>query len=363
MKIGILTFHASHNYGSMLQAYALQQYLLSQGHVVEEINLRNDVQRYQIYPYPLERPLGVILKLCLTPVYLYHECQRWKKYERFLQDNIVMSKKTYTTWEEIHKDIDKYDVVITGGDQIWNITCRDFDPSYFLPGDIKAKKISYCPSFGGLLSKITKEQESYIKEKLSEYDDISVREFSMKDYLEKLLNREIDVVVDPTLLLTKDDYTRILEKRPLVNGDYIFYYTPRENSQYEQLAILLGKYYGKKVITSYPRRYRKGGMENINDIGPSEFLNLINNACLVVGCSFHLVVFSLILHKAFVAINGHNDARISSFLKYLGISERGNMDEYNYKSLKLPPIDFKKTDGLINDLRESSVYFINRNIK
>lgn len=364
MKIGILTFHASHNYGSMLQAYALQHYLLMHGHEAETINLRIKAQQdfYHFPLIPLKGKLKEYIKTFSNPVWLYHACRKWWKYETFLKENLRLTPKTYKSWEEILDDLPNlsYQCIITGGDQIWNMNCKDFSESYYVPSNLSnIRKIAYSPSFGGtFLSKITEEQEAFIQKSVADYTKVSVRETSMQQYLENLLGRDVSVTVDPTLLLRTEDYSKIIPEEPIVKDKYIYYYTPRINAKYEKLALLIGKKLGMKVITSFPRVYQNQGFSSVPETGPAEFLNLLKNASLVVGKSFHLVVFSLLFHKEFIAFDGCNDARMKSILEKLNILERGCVDENNYDSMKLSPIDFIEVDQILLQERIQSELFL-----
>ena len=369
MKIGILTFHASHNYGSMLQAYALQRYLNSHGHDAETINLRIKAQR-DFYNFPL-RPVknkrrNLVKSLC-NPLWLYHACRKWGKYEAFLKQNIRLTDTMYDCWEELKADLPRlgYQCIITGGDQIWNMNCKDFSESYYLPSELHGiRKVSYSPSFGGtFLSKITEEQEIFIKKSLSDYDYISVRENSMLDYLTGLLEeKSITMTVDPTLLLDAKDYNTLISEKPIVEGEYIYYYTPRFNAKAEKLARLVGQYYGLKVITSFPHLRNNQGMETVSEAGPAEFLNLLKNAKLVIGKSFHLVVFSLLFHKDFIAVDGDSDARMRSILEKMKINERGEVNESNYDSISLPPLDYAYIDNTLSEMRNHSEAFLKESL-
>ena len=363
MKIGILTFHASHNYGSMLQAYALQHYLNNCGHKVKIINLRTYVQKNEVYPHPLSRKLSVVAKMCLNPIWLYHACKRWQKFELFLRERLELTEKEYHDWNSIKEDLNFYDVIITGGDQIWNMSCKDFDQSYMLPGKLKVRKVSYCPSFGSFLNRITLHDAEYIKATLSDYDYISVREFSMKEYLKRKIAKPIEVTLDPTMLLTADDYLHIIDEKPLLKGDYMLYYTPQDKPEFEEVARLLSRHYGLKLITTMPHIRGDKGMKACYEVGPIEFLNLLKNAKMVVGRSFHLVVFSLIFHKDFIAINGQHDTRINNLLDYLNLTERGTITKNNYTKMKLMPIEYKEIDNMLAQLRLSSVEFLKSSLK
>ena len=365
MKIGILTFHASHNYGSMLQAWALQHYLNCNSYDAQIINLRIKDQR-NFYRFPLIPPKNnrrEYIYSFFNPISIYHACRKWMRYERFLGQYLLLTNKQYNSWEEVKDDIEHlgYGCIITGGDQIWNMNCIDFSKSYFLPADLgTVKKISYSPSFGGtFLNRISSEQEAFIKEALSDYSYISVRETSMQQYLSGLLHREVQIACDPTLLLVADDYSRFIGDKPIVDGDYIFYYTPTRYMRGEALAQMIGSHLGMKVVTSFPH-IRRNRMVTVSEAGPAEFLNLVKNAKLIIGKSFHLVVFSLLFHKEFIAIDGDNDARMKSLLDVLGIPERGLVTEDNFKSIQLLPIDFQTIDIMLAQERERSQRFIQK---
>lgn len=367
MKIGILTFHASHNYGSMLQAWALQKYLNTHGHDAETINLRIKAQQ-DIYNFPLRPVKGkfkVFIAYILNPIRLYHACKKWIQYEKFLRENLRLTEKTYKSWEEIVSDIPSlgYQCLITGGDQIWNMNCKDHDKAYFLPSKLPGiKKMSYAPSCGNFLLKITEEQKAFMKESLADYSHISVREASMQSFLSELTDSNVEVTVDPTLLLNSSQYEEFISDEPIVKGKYIFYYSPRINNEYEALAVKIAQYYGMKVYTAFPRVIGGNTMSVITEAGPVEFLNLVKNASLVIGKSFHLVVFSLIFHKEFIAVDGDTDARMKNILTKLQIPERGQVNEANYKTVNLPSIDFDKIDALLRAERESSEHYIERSL-
>lgn len=368
MKIGILTFHAAHNFGSMLQAYALQKYLIDKRCEAIILNLRTKRQlRLYRHPLSLKFPyrrssLYEAVTSFFNPVWLFHECRRWEIYEDFLKNDLMLSKREYRHWSDLRNHISqlKLDGIITGGDQIWNIRCKDFDDSYLLCGELKGiKKISYSPSFGGrLLSSITKDETDYFKQNLSDYDYISVREESMRQFLSTLLNKKIELVVDPTLLLQAHDYDNLIDDEPLIKGDYLYYYSPIQRPYAEKLAKKIGEYYGIKVVTSFPHVFKNGGMLGYQESGPIEFLNLLKNASLVIGRSFHSVVFSVLFHKDFIAIDGNSDARMSDFLSQLAISERGMITEENYKQITLPKIDFDAIDKKLDVCRSSSDMFL-----
>ena len=367
MKIGILTFHASHNFGSMLQNYALQQFLIDEGHAVETINLRNAKQKY-MYHHPMHMgrrnpSLKYLLARFLDPVWLINECRRWHIFENFLKDNLILTKE-YDDWNAIRDDIPEndYDAVIAGGDQIWNPFCYDFDWSYFLPDSIApVKKVAFSPSMGSSIPRIREDGNlvSKIKAALEDFDHISVREIDACDYLRELLDMDIPVVADPTLLPDLSSYLKLVGE-PLVKEPYIYYYTPSHapDPEAEGMAVRLADELGLRIVTSYPRFLRRTPMKSVVS-GPVEFLNLVKNAQIVVGKSYHLVIFSMLFHKEFITLKRKDDPRVGTLLERMKISGRNmeTVDDYS----KLTEIDFKTVDLELSRFRQETISYL-RNV-
>lgn len=353
MLIGILTFHAAHNYGSMLQAYALQQYLFSRGYDNEIINYRPASQQ-RLYPHPLKSKVKFIN--LITPIWLCAECNKWQKFESFLKNYMVLSEKQYDNAESLKRDLAQYDAIIVGGDQIWNFNCRDFEDVYYLHAlSGPFKKISYAPSFGRFLDNLHTQpnQIRFIKSTLSDFDCLSVREILMKDYLKCLLGKCISVVADPVFLLSSEHYAQIIGNRPLIKGSYLFYYSPYTHSEAEDYAVQLGKRFNLKVVTTAPHRLRRKGMHSVFGAGPITFLTLLKNATLVVGQSYHLVAFSLLFHKSF-SVFDPKDTRISSLINFLDLTD----DAHKPESRDFLTIDFSHVDNRLELLKTASCHFL-----
>lgn len=364
MHIGILTFHAPHNFGSMLQNYALQQFLIAEGHSVETINLRNEKQKF-MYSHPLckgRRTPSVrsILRQFKDPYWLYTECKTWALFEKFLRKELILTKE-YKNWDDIKNALPelKYDTIIVGGDQIWNTFCYDFDWSYYLPDNISPiKKIACSPSFGNVIPRTKKDtiRVANIKKCLENFDFLSIREQDGSDYLHELLNKDIPVIADPTILADPSIYCKLLNER-IVKEPYIYYYTPSHIPDYEaeEIAIELAKQLNIKIVTSYPHFRRRNEMKSIST-GPKEFLNLVNNAELVTGKSFHLVVFSILFHKKFVTIKSGKDARMSSLLNKVGISNRNIDTVEDFQHIQ--ELDYRIADKELDILRTTSTTYL-----
>lgn len=360
-KIGILTFHASHNYGSMLQAWALQNYLISRGYDVEDINLRISSQK-RMYPNPLGHLGPHVIKSFISNPWLFcQNVRKWYKFEVFLKNKLKLTKKEYHDWDDIYKDLPglNYDAIVCGGDQIWNTTCRDFNKSFFLPAPLpNIKKISYAPSMGGFLSRFSDEKTiNFIQSSLLDFDFISVRETTTGHFLSDILGKDVEVIPDPTLLLTEEDYNQLIPSAPIIKGDYILYYTPRYVKESEEIAYQLGKYYSLPIVSTNTQ-YHNPHFITHNSVGPIEFLNILKHAKFVCGQSFHLIIFALLYHKDFVALDGDKDLRMLNLLELCNLKDRAI-------SLKNPQIggysviNERKIDAVLQKLREKGIQYIN----
>lgn len=352
-KVGIITFHAAHNYGSMLQAYALQQTVLGLGYECEIINLRTKIQRKNYRPYFMH--IGWIKHLkALGPLRLIIESiQKYRKFEKFINEKYILSKHTYTTAKELRNANLDYDCYISGSDQIWNTSCFDFQTSYFLDFVKHGKRIAYAPSMGPKpFDEIDKKFYPFIKESVAHYDAIAVREQDEATLLKQVANITPSVVLDPTLLVNPKDWSALAGDKPLINSDYIFIYTPWYN-KYEPFftaALKLAKRLNLKVICSLSDNVYQWRNEQYilfyTAVGPIEFLNLVKYSKYVFCGSFHAVVFSILLNKPFFAYKGMNDSRIAPLLKTTGLERCTEIQEgqlpisYNYEEtiekLELP---------------------------
>ncbi len=152
-KVGIITFHASHNYGSMLQAYALQQVVLSMGYDCAIINFRNIAQKEMYKPIFMRGTLyGKCVRFIIQAPYALGILKKYRLFEKFLKEDLILSSKEYNTLKDLENAEFKYDYYISGSDQIWNVESWDFSYAYFLTFVKSGKRIAYAPSMGPGLS-------------------------------------------------------------------------------------------------------------------------------------------------------------------------------------------------------------------
>lgn len=343
-KVGIITYHAAHNYGSMLQAYALQQTIIGMGFDCEIINFRTKRQREMYTPrFMNERSIRKIIKYILTLGYIKDSYQQYQLFENFLSTRLALTNKEYTTLEELEQDpLLKFDYLLSGSDQIWNTFCQDFDWAYFLPFAQTGKRIAYAPSMGRQVSvEVGNLYDSQMSSFLKHYDTLSARERMTAKKIEETTGYLPEVVVDPTLLYPRDKWKELAGDTPLINKEYIFLYMPWFDQETFDLAL---KYSERKqlpvVLTLLPNqskwdiiRLLRKKVQLHCSTGPLEFLNICKYAKAIIAKSFHAVIFSMIFERPFYAIQGISDDRINDLLRKAGILEKHNLDSNNFEAI------------------------------
>lgn len=338
MKIGIMTFHKSINYGSVLQAYALAYRLREMGHTPEIIDYEqhNYTFQYQIIKPPLS--MEAIKHDYVNMVFYDIMKERKLSFEKFRKNILPLSAKQYKYGDDLSELDDMYDILICGSDQLWNTNASDFDEAYFFPFIKKTPHIAYAVSLNkGELTNAP--DPALLKDALRTFSAISAREESGKRKIEKFMGNSVNVpvVLDPTLLNDKKAYFPLSEKR-VIKEPYVFFYSV--NYQYEAVraAVTAAERTGLPVYTLTAGkgtralyRVKKEGKINIlkKNIGPSDFLSLIRYAQLVVTNSFHGTAFSLIFEKNFYSIKAitpegklEYDTRLYNILTTLGVENR-----------------------------------------
>lgn len=286
-KVAILTWHHYNNFGSVLQAYALQ-------HSVIELNLKVQIIDYRslkggkinVFKEGIKFILGEFFKMERYK----NPFMRFRK--RYYKKSHLIQNRT-----DLMDTIRKFDFVICGSDQIW--APNVFDPVYmldFVPERIP--KISYAASIG--LNEIPVEYSGIYTKLLSRFDSISVREETGRDLLKSVCSIDAQVVVDPTLLLSRTEWEKIEKKVDLLPDSYIFCYFLNENHRYRAKVQEFAMLHGLEIIGVSSNKNDASWMNILHGIGPSEFLYVIRNCNYVFTDSYHGTIFSLIFEKAFI---------------------------------------------------------------
>lgn len=366
MKIGIVTFHNALNVGAVLQAYALQTYLLGLGHTVEFINYCPP-KRFAIKDYLAKSPKIMIEKI----VNIYN----YKKYSKHAGFNKILkiSHRKYQSYYEIEDDPPIYDLYIAGSDQIWNFY-NTLSPIYllsFVP--IGKKKIAYSASLGQC--QLHKSIQNEFKKALLQFDAISIREKNGVEFITELLDNKIKIyhTVDPTLLLPQEKYKEIIEPIIVQDKEYICSYILAELDKENEKII---NYVKRTLDINIINLRNPDTCVNIRNskniiVTPKQWLNYILNSKIVICCSFHAVVFSLLFHKPFIVISPPSfkskggNMRINSLLNDLGLNNHiiNTFNKKDIDTILSSSIEWDEIDKIINQKKEFSSNFLISNLK
>lgn len=340
MRVGIITCHDVYNYGSSLQAYALSK-TLSDFCEVEIIDYKPG------YLYKLLNFMEVdavkwqknVIKRWIYRVYMapkrMHYLKRYLMYKHFNKCYLPLSRKKYKSFNDLVK-CDKYDKYICGSDQIWNsdkYPCGE--DSVFYLGFTDAEKIAYAASFGG--NTVSKHGKEIMEKYLPLFTKVSVRETSGIDILEKS-GIYAEHVLDPVFFLSGSEWRRMANRPSNISEKYILVYGYDSSDEFQEL---IEEYKNENIMYM--------GEGRLRDVGPLEFIWLIDHAETVITTSFHAVSFSIILHTQFVtSLTGNPELyeRLESIMKLCGLEERRysilkQQDNWRKKKIDYQSVDLK----------------------
>lgn len=370
MKIGIMTFQASHNCGSMLQAYALQHTLSDKyGADVEIIDFANAGSRNMYSMIDLGLSKGAIINN-INNIRYYKLFKKYHaEYEEFKKNHLVTSKNSYKSTKELIGIEKNYDMLISGGDQVWNVRCQDADEAYYLSFAKNVRKVAYSPSLGGTnINKANVDLGKY-RQLLLDFECVSVREPNGQKWLRELTGREFPIIADPVFLLSHKEWLEQFEL-PGIEGKYIFNYAFFHNRNDANEAMRrISEETGMPVYVMDTKSWSlyhldKFGIHAYSHTGPLAFLTLMQNAELVLTQSFHGTVFAAMFHKTFWSYRYSNskkksdDDRATAILDQLGLRDRYVVIEDLPDMDYMAKIDYTNTDAKIEKLREDAFAYI-----
>ena len=376
MKIGIACGCRKLNYGSILQSYALCEavkkngydchFIWIRGNLFKHYNIRigkilgvvnNTLIHPSIFPRVIKSVKGLASKK--TPYAMSNESKRM--FEQFKKDNLEIK---HFSWNELKKKDANYAKFICGSDQIWNSYEYYLDPMYFLRFTTKDKRIAYAPSFG--TDSISYYNKATLKNYLSGFEMLSVRESSGKNICKELTGKDVHVVLDPTLLLTKEEWID-LQNLTYTNSneEYCLVYFLSYPSQSAVHLIKQLRISGIK-LKAIPINYDCYNEKELINAGPREFLELLLNAKYVITDSFHGTIFSVNFQKKFICFERQyaskvkQSTRITDILNKLHLSGRYNVESPKMMDVLVSDIDYKNVGNELKKLRsESKDYLIN----
>ena len=354
MKIGILTYHRTLNYGACLQAFATRVILEKFGHEVYYVDYwpTYHKSKYELFSWYIIKTAGIKKIMSYMYLSLKYYSLRKKRIENFKD-----FQKKYI--EPYCRSIqEKYDVVIYGSDQIWRWQkeIQEYNPVYFGYNDIDTKKhVSYAASMGILPD--SKEKENVIKEYVSHLDKISVREKDLKIFLEKLGFSNVHLDLDPTLLVPKSLWDTIVSPSCITNEKYLLLYIMGANGfdMNEVYKFASFKKLKVKILRGYA--YTRETNDNIVTASPEVFLGVLKGAEYVLSSSFHGLAFSIIYHKQCFASFLRNSGRAASLLESLGISER-LLPAKSKIPMNIGAINYEEVDKMLQSYQTISLDYL-----
>ena len=348
MRIGILTFHCAHNYGAVLQCYALQIYLQKRGHDVYVIDYRPEIitnvyKWFQAHRFFRKNLYKIFAEILL----LRGRKRRYNNFNQFIETELRLAPV-----ETINKD--PYDLILVGSDQVWNFNITGgFDKFYW--GDFSHPAHSKVASYAASMhDKWTEKESREIILKFRNFYKISVREIQLSNKLIEITGRkDIVHVVDPTLLLTCDDWRKVAIPPKMKNEYLLLYQVEGKNERTEKIANEISKQRNLKIVRLFTFA-DFGTSLKVLSCSPFEFIGLFVNASFVVCSSFHGTIFSLQFRKPFLSVrmNVGKDNRVENLLEPLGLSDHfvdqlpseydGSfiLDEYKFEEMRQKSIEY-----------------------
>lgn len=386
-KIGIITHYChSINYGGNLQAYALCKVLNNMGYDAEQISYEivpednngiKDIfllikkKNYRRFFYKIKKHILYCSNLLLfnDEMKSYKNALKMRRqaFQHFNRELIPNTDIIYTD-KSINDVGNKYDVFITGSDQVWNFD--QFREGYYLtfvPSD--KTKLSYSASLAK--NKLTQSQKSFLKSALKDFTSISVREKDAVELIQPFSNVKVNYTLDPTLLVDKEQWDE-LAANPLFDEKYIFCYFMGNNDISRSIAKQFANQENMKLVCipmandGFKFCDNTFADELINDASPEKFLSLIKYAEYVFTDSYHAVIFSNIFKKQYFVfdrdVNHSMNSRIIEITnlfktksRYFSESDKQTID-YVYS---LENIDYSKHNEYLNDMISESIKYLN----
>ncbi|MFR9565799.1 MAG: polysaccharide pyruvyl transferase family protein [Rikenellaceae bacterium] len=372
MKIGIITITPQNNYGGAMQAYALQRVLQSMGHDAYVL-----IKRKQFFKPKPSSTLFVALKNLfikyilgknLISIFIGKRLRleynfTHQHYIQFLDENI--KQFSYDDYSDIPAD--EFDALVVGSDQVWRATYfkGKISAMYFdFAKGWNVKRYAYAASFGkDDVSEYSPKQLQQCADLAKLFDAISVREDSGVDLCREHLGVNAEHLLDPTILLSKEDYTALITNEPQQTG-ILNAYILDHNSDATQLIDRCCRELNLKQQYKIIKRYRPSLIySNLDEYvipSPYKWLAEFRDAEFVVTDSFHGAVFSIIFNKPFVVMVNHKRgaARIHSLLKIFGLEDRLIERADDLNTAHFAPIDYERVNRIKAEWQQRSFDFL-----
>lgn len=382
----VIAYTKGHNnYGTSLQGYAMLKKIQQLGYNCEVIQYKKNltiIQKLRFIVNAIRAGEAKELYSRFTqknvlkkyPQYALGIKQRTEAVNKYKEKKLIPLFHEYVGYEALHNGSKNYSAVVVGSDQVW--TPMSLPNKFFnlLFVDDSVTKVAYASSFG--VSEIPNFQKKATGEYLDRFAYIGVREQRGKEIVDSLSHKKAQVVADPTLLLSRDEWEKEIEDSKVNENDpYIFCYFLGTNQDARKAVNELKAKTGLKIITirhmdEYVPEDEKFGDEAPYNVDPNDFVKYISKATYVCTDSFHCSVFSIIFHRRFMTFyrfannskTGRN-SRIDSLFNVLGVNKNHIYTEGNILNGIEDPINWSDVDINLCKLRQESIDFLDNALK
>ena len=363
MKIDIITLHRAQNYGSVLQAFALQKQIEKLGHQAyildyypERYTNKGLLKRLKNKSSRFKKPLVLLIaKLVIYPSYLRKGIQ-FNKFMHYLN----LEKPSFATNEEGKGRFTDADAYCAGSDQIWNSHWNEgVEKALFLDFVPKGKLcFSYAASIG--LSNIPANEIDETKLLLDKFEFLSLRENTGVELVKELGRTDAIQCLDPTLLMSKEEWSLYADDS-YKGKEYVLTYNLHHDPEIDKCAKAIASKYHlliRNISYNWHDIVRHGHLDWCPTV--EGFLGLIKNAKYVVADSFHATAFSIIFEKPFVVITPEvASSRLSSLLKMLGLDDH-NINKFTSLKVIEQPIDYNRIKSIVATKQRESISYLNK---
>lgn len=351
MKYGLITIHATQNYGSLLQTFSTYKAIHSMNRDITLVDYRNDAITGREIPFsdrPVKTPVDLAKKFLWGP-------DQKKKYDgifEFLNTHTNLSRRY--NHSNIKESNEEFDAFITGSDIVWGTNITGQDMTYFLDfADESKRKIAFSSSIG---TRWTQEETEKIKPLLERYEMISVREHLAATWVGELLGTDVPVTCDPTMLWDAEFWNAFVQNDYIPKKKYVLIYAVNPDKK----NIIDGIAYAKQNgLRAYFVNFYSPvkGTETVRPITVEQWITLFANAETVFSASYHGLLFSLYFHRPVFFYNRGEKSRMISLAKELHIENREGTKE---NIILKEPIDFEYTDRVFEEKRKFSWQYLRR---
>ena len=378
--IALVTCYFHHNYGSMLQAYATEM-IMQQMHLPYQTiacKAPIDYMEENKAIYIVKKLLIGDWKMKLGRMKVEHEkkrnptfAQNWAvrdaAFNRFANESFHLSPYCRNR-KELNDMASNYSAFIVGSDQLWRTDSVEhgYYTLEWAPDNIR--KIAYSTSIG--VKEVPWFQVKKNRRFMNRFDYMALREQSACDLVYKLTGRKVQVVLDPTLLFTGEQWIGIQQIEPLTTGKYIFCYLLGNNPWQRELIKRVKAETGLKIVAlqhldEYIPSDEGFADEAPYNVGPREFLNYIRNAEYVFTDSFHCSVFSILYKKKFFTFSRFSETakqstntRIDNLMSLTGLQQRRVNTKTSVDAILNTQSDYAEVDKRRQLQRKSSMGYL-----